>query len=157
MSRTGTSGAECQTPRKKTGQLDHSCLLDDPYPGEVAEKREQLLLGHPAKRTATLCSVAPHRRARPRRPLQRSAVVLLSAALLLYPIDWLLWQLRRMTGDGMSTVQVTEITAATLKGNRFEVYSEQLTLAVCSRSLLPQAGARPCWWLRRHPQVVNQY
>ena len=77
--------------------------------------------------------------------------------LLLYPLDWAVWRLRTALGHGMDTVQVTAMTAATLKGNHFEVYSQDTSSAPCSRSLLPEAGAGACWWLRRHPQLVTQY
>ena len=62
-----------------------------------------------------------------------------------------------LAGSGMDTAVVTQTTAATLKGNHFEVYSQETTTVNCSRSLLPEAGAGPCWWLRRHPQIVTQY
>ncbi len=57
----------------------------------------------------------------------------------------------------MDEVTVTSTTAATLKGNHFEVYSQSTGSVPCSRSLLPQAGAGACWWLRRHPQIITQY
>ena len=57
----------------------------------------------------------------------------------------------------MGAVPVTSTTAATLKGNHFEVYSQNTTTVDCSRSLLPEAGGGPCWWLERHPQSINQY
>ena len=84
-------------------------------------------------------------------------VALLAALLLAYPLDWCIWQLRMLRGQGLGSVDVTQTTAATLKGNHFEVYSQQVTTVNCSRSLLPEAGAGPCWWLRRHTQLVTQY
>ncbi len=86
-----------------------------------------------------------------------AAFGLLAMVLLCYPIDWAIWHLRALAGTGMDEVTVTETTAATLKGNHFEVYSQNTGLVACSRSLLPQAGAGACWWLRRHPQVITQY
>lgn len=83
---------------------------------------------------------------------------MLAAVLLLaYPVDWLVWRLLMLTGVGMGTAVVTQTTAATLKGNHFEVYSQQTLTVNCSRSLLPEAGAGPCWWLHTHPEIVNQY
>ncbi len=84
-------------------------------------------------------------------------LAVLAAVLLLYPLDWLFWRVRMATGSGMGSATVTAMTAATLKGNRFEVYSQNTTQVNCSRSLLPQAGAGACWWLQRHPQAVTQY
>jgi hypothetical protein len=89
--------------------------------------------------------------------LSRSLFGLIAVGLLLYPVDWAVWRLRVATGGGMGTVAVTALTAATLKGNRFEVYSADTTPVSCSRSLLPQAGAGACWWLQRHPQQITQY
>lgn len=77
--------------------------------------------------------------------------------LLVYPLDWTVWKLRNAMGSGMGTVSVTDMTAASLKGNHFEVFSQDAASVPCSRSLLPQAGAGACWWLRRHPQVISQY
>ena len=84
-------------------------------------------------------------------------ISLLALILLCYPADWAIWRLRAMAGGGMDEVTVTQTTAATLKGNHFEVYSPNTGPVPCSRSLLPQAGAGACWWLRRHPQIITQY
>ena len=92
-----------------------------------------------------------------RRTLGQVVRVLLGAALLLYPLDWAVWRVRMAAGSGMGTADVTKTEAATLKGNRFEVYSQQTMTVNCSRSLLPEAGAGPCWWLHRYPTSVTQY
>lgn len=84
-------------------------------------------------------------------------MIVAAVVLLTYPADWLVWQFRMLAGKGMGSAVVMETTAATLKGNRYEVYSQQTTSVNCSRSVLPEAGAGPCWWLRRHPQIVTQY
>lgn len=92
-----------------------------------------------------------------RHNLQRGGVFLLTVLLLAYPLDWAVWRVRMLFGNGMGSVALTETTAATLKGERFEIEQQQTTEVNCSRSLLPQAGAGACWWLRRHPAVVTQY
>lgn len=92
-----------------------------------------------------------------RRQLNRIAYLLVLIAALLYPVDWAIWRVRVAAGNGMGSSVVTQTTAATLKGNNFEVYSQQTTSVDCSRSLLPQAGAGACWWLQRHPQRITQY
>ena len=76
-----------------------------------------------------------------RRPLRRAFLVGGAALLLIYPVDWM----------------VSSSLAATLKGNRFEVYTPTVEPVACSRSLLPQAGAGACWWLRGHQQQITQY
>lgn len=92
-----------------------------------------------------------------RRGLRKTAGVLLTIALLAYPLDWTVWRVRQAMGQGMGSADVTDTEAATLKGNHFEVYSQQTMTVNCSRSLLPEAGAGPCWWLHRHPESVTQY
>ncbi|HLI77056.1 MAG TPA: hypothetical protein VKV02_08925 [Acidobacteriaceae bacterium] len=92
-----------------------------------------------------------------RHSLQTAGLIALAILLLAYPLDWVVWRVRLAAGNGLDTVDVTDTTAATLKGNHFEVYSQQTTSVNCSRSLLPEAGAGPCWWLRRHPQRITQY
>lgn len=101
-----------------------------------------------AKRNAT----SPLRTA-----LQRGTLALLGCLVLAYPADWAIWRLRMLTGHGMGTAEISQTTAATLKGNRFEVYPEERTTVDCSHSLLPEAGAGACWWLQRHASVVTQY
>ena len=89
--------------------------------------------------------------------LRRGLLLLTGALLLVYPLDWVVWRVRLASGNGMGSVPVTSTTAATLKGNHFEVYSQNTTTVDCSRSLLPEAGGGACWWLQRHPQVLTQY
>ena len=92
-----------------------------------------------------------------RRKLHQLGITCLLVVLLAYPADWALWRGRMLFGNGMGSAVITQTTAATLKGNHFEVYSQETTTVNCSRSVLPQAGAGACWWLHRHPQVVTQY
>lgn len=92
-----------------------------------------------------------------RRPLQRALAVLAAVVLLVYPLDWTVWRMRSAMGSGMDTVVVSAALAATLKGNRFEVYAPTVEAVACSRSLLPEAGAGACWWLRRNSEQITQY
>ena len=92
-----------------------------------------------------------------RRPLRRALGVLAAIVLLIYPLDWAIWSMRSAMGTGMDTVTVSAALAATLKGNRFEVYAPTVESVACSRSLLPEAGAGACWWLRRHSEQITQY
>lgn len=92
-----------------------------------------------------------------RRLLQKIGMILAGVLLAVYPLDWAVWRVRLAAGSGMGSADVTDTTAATLKGNHFEVYSQQTLTVNCSRSLLPEAGAGPCWWLHRHPSSVTQY
>ncbi len=107
--------------------------------------------------SATLPTMVRLKQSGLRHKLRKVTVCLVAAVLLLYPLDWLVWRVRSATGTGMGTATVTSTTAATLKGNRFEIYSQNSTEVNCSESILPEAGAGACWWLRRHPQAIMQY
>ena len=84
-------------------------------------------------------------------------MVLLIAALAAYPVDWLVWRVRVAMGGGMDTLQVNNYTVATLKGNKQEYYVDGASTVTCSKSLFPEAGGGPCWWVRRHLDVITQY
>jgi hypothetical protein len=87
----------------------------------------------------------------------RSIQALLAAALLIYPADWLVWKAQTLFGGGMGSVQVSHVTIAQLKGNKEEYYPDGTESVACTRSLFPQGGSSACWWLRRHPEVVQRY
>ncbi len=91
------------------------------------------------------------------RVLTRSVAAILAAALLSYPMDWLVWRVRVAAGNGMGTVAVSRFTVASLKGNKEEYYPEGDAIVDCSRSFYPQSGAGACWWIRRHPQIIERY
>lgn len=92
-----------------------------------------------------------------RKPLSRAAAVVVAVLLMVYPADWLIWRIRSAFGAGMDSVTISESLAITLKGSHFEVYDPTVSTVACSRSLLPEAGAGACWWLRQHSQQVTQY
>lgn len=87
----------------------------------------------------------------------RGVLTIFAIALLIYPADWLVWKTQTLFGGGMGSVQVSHVTVAELKGNKEAYYPEGTDTASCSRSLFPQAGNSACWWLRRHPQIVDRY
>jgi hypothetical protein len=87
----------------------------------------------------------------------RTVQAVIFAALLVYPADWAVWRVRVLFGGGMGTVQVSRVTVAELKGNKEEYYPDGTDTVACSRSLLPQTGAGACWWMRRHPEIVERY
>jgi hypothetical protein len=84
-----------------------------------------------------------------------AAVLLL--AVVSYPLDWVVWRLRVAAGGGMGQAQVSHFTAAELKGNKESYYYDGTSTVDCSLSLFPEAGAGACWWVTRHPQVVDRY
>jgi hypothetical protein len=82
------------------------------------------------------------------------------AAASVWAVDWMLWQGRCLAGAGYSVVFVDRIVVAPLKGNKEEYYPDGRTETRCTRSLLPegvpQAGAKPCWWVERHPVLFDR-
>jgi hypothetical protein len=74
-----------------------------------------------------------------------------------YPVDWAVWRVRVAGGGGMDTVQVDHYTVAELKGGKEDYYVDGTATVDCSKSLFPEAGSGPCWWVRRHTQVIERY
>lgn len=91
------------------------------------------------------------------RMLARGLAGTVVLALLAYPLDWTVWRLRVAAGGGMGKVAVSHFVVAELKGNKEEYYSDGTVTVDCSRSLFPEAGSGPCWWVARHPEVFDRY
>jgi hypothetical protein len=87
----------------------------------------------------------------------RGLVYLLLAAVAAYPLDWVIWKARVAAGGGMGQVQVSQMTAAEMKGGKESYYFDGTMSVDCSSSFFPQAGAGACWWVRRHPVVTERY
>ncbi len=85
-----------------------------------------------------------------RKPIVRSLQILVACALLLYVADWAYLRARISRGTAFQTVQVHQLLATPLKGQKeeYDFLGDEPT--TCSRSLFPQAGNPPCWWLARH-------
>jgi len=91
------------------------------------------------------------------RMLVRAVVALLVLGLAAYPVDWAVWRLRMAAGHGMGQVQVSRFTVAELKGGKESYYFDGTAMADCSRSLFPEAGSGACWWMARHPEIIERY
>ena len=77
---------------------------------------------------------------------------LVTAAAVLYAGDWIVLRIRMARGTAFSTVQVDQLLASPLKGNKVE-YDYMGTVAQpCVRSIFPHDSDVPCWWLKRHPK-----
>ena len=82
--------------------------------------------------------------------LVRLVMVLAVLSGLLYVGDWLVLRIRVSHGTAYRVIQVNQLLATPLKGNKVE-YDFMGTAAVtCSRSIFPQQGHAACWWLERH-------
>jgi hypothetical protein len=66
---------------------------------------------------------------------------------LLYLGDWVVFQVRRRP---VGVVQVNQLLATPLKGNKMEYDLMGVVPVSCSRSIFPQRGNPACWWLERH-------
>jgi hypothetical protein len=88
------------------------------------------------------------------RILGEAAKYLVISFVVLYALDWGVFEVRRMGGNGMGSVPVDQFLATTLKGNKAEYDYLGTANQNCSRTLLPQYAASdwnaPCWWLERH-------
>jgi hypothetical protein len=89
--------------------------------------------------------------------LLRAIGVVILIAILAYPLDWLLWRARVAKGGGMGSVPVQLFTVAELKGGKETYFVNGTAVVKCSQSLYPQGGNGVCWWVKRHPEVIQRY
>jgi hypothetical protein len=81
-----------------------------------------------------------------------AAVIGLCALLIaLYAADYAVLQIRiaRHGSDSVLST-VTVFLATPLKGDKVSIYYDQPQSEPCVRSVFPQLGYAPCWYLRRH-------
>jgi hypothetical protein len=88
------------------------------------------------------------------RYLATAAKYLLIAVVVIYAVDWAVFEARLSHGTGLQSVSVDQFLTTPLKGQKTE-YDYLGTSAVsCASSLLPQYAASqwnpPCWYLKRH-------
>jgi hypothetical protein len=69
------------------------------------------------------------------------------AGALLYMGDWGVFQLRR---GPLGVVEVRQLLATPLKGNKMEYDFMGVVPVTCSRSIFPRSGNPACWWVERH-------
>ncbi len=74
-------------------------------------------------------------------------------AALIYLGDTAAFYLR---GKPTDQVVVSRYMSAPLKGDKTEYYYEGTGPISCSKSLFPQFGWQPCWYLRKHPLSAEQ-
>ncbi len=85
-----------------------------------------------------------------KRWMLRVVLGLAGAAALLYVGDFAVLQMKVKHGTAFGSVTVMHLLATPLKGKKVEYDVLGPTLETCSRSLFPQEGSPPCWWLERH-------
>jgi hypothetical protein len=77
----------------------------------------------------------------------RIAEILLGAIVLLYAGDFLLVHAR---ADRTRQIVVQQYYAVRLKGKKVEYMPLDDANETCARSLFPQMGYLPCWYVSRH-------
>jgi hypothetical protein len=82
--------------------------------------------------------------------LVRFVMVLAVLSGLLYAGDWLILRIRVSHGTAYRVIQVNQLLATPLKGNKVEYDFMGTAPVMCSRSIFPQQGHPACWWLERH-------
>ena len=59
-------------------------------------------------------------------------------------------------GEAAALSTVTTFYAAPIKGGKMSIYYDDPQSQPCVRSIFPQLGYAPCWYLRRHAvQLVD--
>jgi hypothetical protein len=89
--------------------------------------------------------------------LGQALLLIFVLALAAYPVDFAVWKIRVARGGGMGSVETYDAVAAEEKGNKEEYFPTGEATTPCSRSLYPQGGNAPCWWLTSHPDHVVRY
>jgi hypothetical protein len=77
----------------------------------------------------------------------RMLLALAGVAILLYAGDWGVFQVR---GKPVGVVEVNQLLATPLKGNKVEYDFMGVLAVTCSRSIFPRNGNSACWWVERH-------
>jgi hypothetical protein len=83
--------------------------------------------------------------------LRRVLVAVALAIVVSYACDNLWMHLRsRGTDTSGALGSVTFYYSTILKNGKSEIFFDQPQTEICSRSLYPQLGHRPCWYARRN-------
>jgi len=90
------------------------------------------------------------------RNIGQTAKYLLISLVLLYAMDWSVFEVRLLRGAGLRSVPVEQYLKTSLKGGKAEYDYMGTADENCSRAMFPQYAASqwnpPCWWLERHKQ-----
>ena len=70
----------------------------------------------------------------------------------LYVADYAFLRVRMTTKFGGNAMgSVTTYSATATKSGKVEIFYERPQIEVCVKSLFPQLGHKPCWYLSRSP------
>jgi hypothetical protein len=84
------------------------------------------------------------------RLIKTASLIVLIAILASYLGDALVVQVRLRHGTAYQVIQLNQLLATPLKGQKVEYDVDEQVPVTCVRSLFPQLGATPCWWVKRH-------
>lgn len=82
-----------------------------------------------------------------KRWMLRILLAVVALAALLYAGDWGVFRAR---GGPVGVIQVNQLLATPLKGNKMEYDFMGVVPVSCSRSIFPQRDNPACWWVERH-------
>jgi hypothetical protein len=89
------------------------------------------------------------------RTVSRAVAGLVAAVLLLYVGDAVVLRMRMPAG--LDTIPVQPYYAIPQKDGKTEFVLADPATRTCTRSLFPQLGYNPCWYVRRHLQLqINE-
>lgn len=77
--------------------------------------------------------------------------------LIVYLVDVAIYTYRARHNQAVDHVTVTQMTSVALKANKEAYYPDGEADVPCARALFPHDGDRPCWYLRRHREVIVSY
>jgi hypothetical protein len=89
------------------------------------------------------------------RQIGSASLVLVIAVMAGYLTDAAVLQVRLKHGTAYSVIQVDQFLTTPLKGQKEEYDLTGQVPVTCTRSLFPQLGDSPCWWLQRHRSQWN--
>ena len=84
----------------------------------------------------------------------RGVFWVVAALAVLYIADWGIFHIRGSGAVGQVKVGILQV--ADMKGNREAYFPDGSEVVQCSRSIFPQTGAGPCWWVVRHRTVFER-
>jgi hypothetical protein len=77
--------------------------------------------------------------------------VLAGAFVVLYAADYVVLRIRaRSRSNAFGSMTIQRYYAVPKKGGKAEFLSADPQQRICTRSLFPQMGDPPCWYLARH-------
>jgi hypothetical protein len=91
------------------------------------------------------------------RMLGRALLAIALTAAVAYLVDWAIWRARVAGGGGIGQVEVKLFIVGELKGGKEDYYPQGSSIMPCSKTLYPQGGDQPCWWLERHREQIQRY